>query len=129
VVATGRVIRFDEVKGYGFITPTDGSEDVFVHANELTNRGARVTTGTLVEFRVIDSERGPKAYDVKIIEEGTSHSQSVPEDEVFEIFSEADFVHQITELLLSAAPQLSGSTILEIRGAIVPFARKNGWIE
>jgi CspA family cold shock protein len=68
-MVTGRVIRFDEVKGYGFIMPSDGGEDVFVHANEITDRGLRVSAGTQVAFRVLEGDRGLKAYDVRILED------------------------------------------------------------
>lgn len=57
-MVTGRVIRFDEVKGYGFITPSEGGEDVFVHANEITDRGLRVSAGTQVAFQVLEGDRG-----------------------------------------------------------------------
>ncbi len=142
-MVTGKVIRFDEVKGYGFITPSNGGEDVFVHANELTDRGRQVSTGTQVEFRVIESDRGPKAYDVHIIEPGQATARDAPTDlahvtapaqapadeELFEVFPEADLAHQITELLLTTAPQLTGATILELRNSLVQFARKYGWVE
>jgi cold shock protein len=152
-LATGRVIRFDEIKGYGFITPSDGGEDVFIHANEITDRGLRVNVGTQVEFRMMDGGRGLKAYDVRIIEEPTrtpavqagplvspaarngSHSaepgaaQPSADDDLLEVFSERDFSQQITDLLLSSAPQLTGATIVELRGDLLRFARKNGWVE
>ena len=35
MMLTGKVIRFDDVRGYGFIAPDGGGEDVFVHANVL----------------------------------------------------------------------------------------------
>ena len=38
-IVAGRVVRFDEIKGYGFIAPSDGGEDVCVHANEITVEG------------------------------------------------------------------------------------------
>ncbi len=147
-MATGRIIRFDEIKGYGFISPSDGGEDIFVHANELTDRGMRVSAGSQVEFRVVEGDRGLKAFDVRIIDHepvhaglaypadttragGASHPADQPpaDDELFEVFPEREFVQQITELLLTAAPQLTGTTIIELRGHLVAFARKNGWVE
>jgi cold shock protein len=151
--ATGRVVRFDEDKGYGFIAPNDGGEDVFVHANELTDRGLRVSTGTQVEFRVLDGGRGLKAYDVRILDDeerpprkrpaaeapavaadgpraGQQLRQRSPaDDELCEIFSDGEFVQQITELLLTTAPQLTGAVIVELRDQLLHFARKNGWVE
>ena len=152
VMATGRVIRFDETKGYGFIAPSDGGEDVFVHANELIDRGLRISAGTRVGFRVLEGDRGLKAYDVEVIEEdqppvsaqatndplmpnGTHSAEpalrgrAAAEDELCEVFPEAEFVQQITDLLLVAAPQLTGATIVELRRHLLQFARKNGWVE
>jgi CspA family cold shock protein len=145
IMATGRVIRFDEIKGYGFISPSDGGEDIFVHANELIDRGLRVSAGSQVEFRVVEGDRGLKAYDVRVIDQqpapgyladdtpprGVSNPAEQPaaDDELFEVFPEREFVQQITELLLAAAPQLTGSTIIELRSHLVAFARKNGWVE
>ncbi|MGH3311693.1 MAG: cold-shock protein [Streptomyces sp.] len=64
----GIVVRFDEVKGYGFIAPDDGGDDVFVHANELSGRSASVACGTRVEFGVLDGGRGLKAFDVRVLD-------------------------------------------------------------
>jgi len=148
IMATGRIIRFDEIKGYGFISPNDGGEDIFVHANELADRGLRVNAGNQVEFRVVEGDRGLKAFDVRIIDDQPAHTglaypadntrphsishpadQPPADDELFEVFPEREFVQQITELLLKAAPQLTGTTIIELRGHLVAFARKNGWVE
>jgi len=149
VMVSGRVIRFDESKGYGFIAPSDGGEDIFLHANELIDRGLRVTVGTQVEFRVVEGERGLKAYDVHILDDGrpTAGSSAGPasggssaaahqpekrapsDDELVEIFSEQEFVQQITDLLLATVPQLTGAVILELRGSLLEFARKNGWVD
>jgi CspA family cold shock protein len=67
-MVTGKIIRFDENKGYGFITPDTGDDDVFVHINELAGASGQISTGTRVQFSVIDGGRGPKAYDVDIID-------------------------------------------------------------
>jgi cold shock protein len=151
-MAIGRVIRFDESKGYGFIAPNDGGEDVFVHANELTDRGLRVSTGTQVEFRIVDGDRGLKAFDVRVLgdqrpaqgapaqpadrpaETGGHPAEHQPrerpgDDEMCEVFPEVEFMQQVTDLLLTAAPQLTGATIVELRGHLLQFARKNGWVE
>ena len=62
---TGTVKWFDNKKGYGFITPTDGSKDLFVHMSGITMEGYKtLTEDQTVHYEVGDSERGPVATNV-----------------------------------------------------------------
>ncbi|MBQ5557868.1 MAG: cold-shock protein [Bifidobacteriaceae bacterium] len=57
-MATGTVKFFNATKGYGFITPDDGSEDVFVHYSAIQADGYRtLDEGDKVEY---EAEKGPK---------------------------------------------------------------------
>lgn len=57
-MATGTVKWFNESKGYGFITPSDGGEDVFVHFSAIQGNGFKtLAEGQSVSFQV---EMGPK---------------------------------------------------------------------
>lgn len=61
----GTVKFFSAGKGFGFITPDDGSKDVFVHANDIG--GAQLNEGDKVEFEVGQGKKGPQATNVKVI--------------------------------------------------------------
>lgn len=65
----GTVKWFSLEKGYGFITPTDGSKDVFVHRNNVRgltpNQGLR--EGDQVEFEVEETPKGLSATNVDLI--------------------------------------------------------------
>lgn len=61
----GTVKWFDNKKGFGFITPQDGGEDVFVHFSDIQGEGFRtLREGDLVQFNLMVNEKGPKAANV-----------------------------------------------------------------
>jgi len=60
----GTVKFFNEAKGFGFISPADGSKDVFVHSSGLVSRSIR--ENDKVTFDVQKSERGLNAINVKL---------------------------------------------------------------
>ena len=63
---TGTVKWFNDEKGFGFITPDDGSKDVFVHQTAIVSEGFRtLTEGSKVEFETESSDKGPKAANVR----------------------------------------------------------------
>jgi len=62
----GTVKWFNDQKGYGFVTPEDGSSDVFVHHSAIAAEGFRsLAENQKVEFDVVQSDKGPKAANVK----------------------------------------------------------------
>ncbi len=64
-MATGTVKWFNESKGYGFITPEDGSKDVFVHHSAITGTGFKtLAEGQRVTFNIQQGPKGPQAVDV-----------------------------------------------------------------
>ncbi len=63
-MSNGTVKFFNDSRGYGFITPEDGSKDVFVHQNELAEK---ITEGDNVSYDVEESEKGLNAVNVKVI--------------------------------------------------------------
>ena len=64
----GTVKWFNDSKGFGFITPEDGSKDVFVHQSAIASSGFRsLAEGDKVEFQTEQGPKGPQAKDVKKI--------------------------------------------------------------
>jgi len=61
-MATGTVKWFNSEKGYGFITPEDGTKDVFVHYSGIEGDGYKsLTEGQKVEYTVTQGQKGPPA--------------------------------------------------------------------
>ena len=64
-MAKGTVKWFNNSKGYGFITPEDGSRDVFVHHKSIQSEGYRsLEEGQSVEFEIQQGQKGPEAINV-----------------------------------------------------------------
>ena len=65
-MANGTVKWFNDEKGFGFITPDDGSKDLFVHQSAIVGDGHRtLTEGSKVTFDSEPSDKGPRAANVR----------------------------------------------------------------
>ena len=65
-MATGTVKWFSAEKGFGFITPEDGSPDVFVHFSAISGEGYRnLEENAKVEYDVTQGQKGPQAANVR----------------------------------------------------------------
>jgi cold shock protein len=66
-VPEGVVKWFSAEKGYGFITPSDGGRDLFVHHTQIQMEGYRnLEQGQKVLFELQDGDRGPQAVEVTV---------------------------------------------------------------
>ena len=67
-MAQGTVKWFNADKGFGFIAPSDGSADVFVHFSAIDARGYRtLEKNQQVEFEVTQGQKGLQAANVRIV--------------------------------------------------------------
>lgn len=140
-VVTGKVIRFDAVRGYGFVAPDSGGEDVFIHVNDLDVDKHLISTGAVVEFDVEEGDRGPKASHARLLERGVSERPSggfgtgssggggVSEDGDCDILSAKEYQDEVTEALLSVAPSMTGEQIVRVRQRLFQIAGNHGWVE
>lgn len=156
-VVQGRVIRYDEVRGYGFVAPDEGGDDVFLHVNDLDFDKRKLMVGAVVEFDTEDGDRGPKASQVSLVSTPTVQPQApqaVPQAvggttamsgaiplqgptivlpdtgaEDGDAVTERQLTAEVTEMLLGGVPTLSAEQVVLTRQAVVALAKAHGWVD
>lgn len=138
---TGRIVRFDHERGYGFISPDSGGEDVFIHANALGERKYQMATGVPVRFEVMGGGKGLKAYNVDILSseeaerslaenEGAARADSMVDDESFcDVLSSNEYLRELTETMLVVDPPLTTAQVLDLRNKLLASAKHHRWVE
>jgi cold shock protein len=139
-VVTGKVVRFDEIRGYGFVAPDVGAEDVFLHVNDLLFDKQLLNPGMRVQFVAEEGERGLKASHVQIIDRpatttpparpvAVARTGDAADDELCDILSDTELAAEITEALLTSNPTMTAEQIVRARECVLTIARSHGWIE
>jgi cold shock protein len=144
----GRILQFDQSRGYGFVAAEDGGEDIFLHASVFHGDPDLLTPGTMVEFQTMAGDRGRKAYNAQLADEepgGPELARPVPgppvpvqappvaqllaeqDDQMCDVLSAAELRQELTELLLNAVPELTGQQIVQARQSLLEFAKEHGW--
>jgi cold shock CspA family protein len=135
-VVTGRVVRFDETRGYGFVAPDTGEEDVFLHVNDLFFDKQLLARGTRVQFIAEVGDRGLKASQVRMVEQssfsGSDHDRrrtadAARDSKLSDVLPASELRSELTELLLTSIPALTAEQVLLVRTCLISFAVKHGW--
>ena len=67
-MATGTVKWFNDSKGFGFITPDEGGDDVFAHFSQINAKGFRtLAENQRVSFDIVDGPKGKQASNIQTL--------------------------------------------------------------
>ncbi|CAM5313015.1 hypothetical protein SALBM311S_10854 [Streptomyces alboniger] len=137
MLMTGKVLRFDEVRGYGFIAPSEPGEDVFMHANDLLDEKYLYKEGSEVEFFMEAGEKGSKASQIRLIHQpsgnriahrrdaaGASAGSVGPEESE----SAEEFRGELTDTLVDSVDTLTAAQIRQVRSCVMKLVTSRGWL-
>jgi cold shock CspA family protein len=143
VTGQGRVLRFDGTRGYGFVAPDAGGEDIFVHANSVEG-DQRLASGDWVEYDAVEGERGLKSIRVRLLRPAAGETPAdrrsgreprdgsgsgEEEDGYVDVMPEREFLAAVTETLLGGVPDLTAAQLVQVRRHMLALAQAHAWVD
>ncbi|OCC12002.1 Cold shock protein CspV [Streptomyces sp. PTY087I2] len=141
LLMTGKILRFDEVRGYGFIAPDEGDEDVFMHANDLLEEKYLYQSGRRVEYFLESGDKGPKAGEIRLVRQAAAPASRAlrssaaarpaehEEEGDCDILTAQDFQSEVTEALIEADGTLTAAQLQHVRQRLLRLAQAHGWVD
>ncbi|MEU0156545.1 cold-shock protein [Micromonospora fulviviridis] len=136
---TGRIIRFNAERGFGFIAPDDGGEDIFLHAQQLGPDRDTISAGTPVQFEGVKGQRGYRAHAVTVLAPQASEGPAAPiaetrpetdnDEDLLEVISAAQYANEITDAIIRSCPDVTAAQIVAARQRLVSAAGRRGWLD
>ncbi|WP_019204120.1 cold-shock protein [Tsukamurella sp. 1534] len=153
-MTSGKVVHFDTQRGFGFLAPDAGGEDVFLHVNDIDFDEAALRPGTEVTFDVENGDKGLKAVNVAVVGGAPAAAKRDHRDNRGDRDHRGDrreqrehkprrdtapraaagavgmqsFLDDVTELLLDSSDELTAGQIIAIRQRFADFAFEHGWV-
>ena len=115
----GELISFDRIKGYGFVAPESGGDDVFIHVNDLYGDKNLLSPGAIVEFRPEHGVRGLKASEVTVVRPAAPTPTPTASTATSTPTSPATAT-SIRRVVLASAPTASAATPAAAASATAP---------
>lgn len=132
-MATGRITRFDATNDGGFIIPDGGGDEVYFSFEDSSAEILGV--GTSVRFSCLSGSRGPTAYNLSVVEDEVLTEVAESSFRIGFDYIDIDIIRnpfeygaEITNVLISAMPEITGRQIAEVRSELIERATKRGWI-
>lgn len=96
-MSTGQVKWFNNAKGFGFILPDDGGDDLFAHYSAIGMDGYKtLKAGQLVSFEAVEGPKGLHAANIKPLSDGAVKQERAPEQQADSAADTAESVEEPT---------------------------------
>ncbi|MFD0904627.1 S1 domain-containing protein [Actinomadura sediminis] len=131
MMPSGRILRFDGIRGRGLIAPEEGGAPLPLRAEDLRHEKYHFAPGTRVHYELVHDGDRPRASNVTLADaEATLYLLPTDPERAPDqgVMSRAEFLTEVTELIITSAPTLNAEQIVELRARLTRFAQARRWV-